>query len=744
MALACLALGLGASPRVGATPFVPAGLVLLVGTLVLLSGNRGPAALALTAAAAAIAGLAMGSWRIEAIEGQALRGSPGEELSVTCVLLEAPRRTSEGWKAAVECPEGRLLIEAGGGLPEGPGPGDRVEAVGRLGEVPPWLSSGLGAEGIRLALAVRRVRFGPSGRDGLRGLVDSIRDRAEDALGFGIPPPQAALARGFVLGQDQAIEPEVTDRFRDSGLAHLLAVSGQNVMLLLLLAWVVLSLVGVPLRFRYPLLAGLVCLYVPLAGSGPSIQRAGIMGLAGLAAASAGRPLDRVFPVVLAAAITLGLNPFSAGDVGWQLSFAAVVGILALARPISDRILEFLAGRAGRFGEALSLGLSVTVAATLATLPLIGFHFGRLPLGTVAANLLALPAVAPSMWLGMLAATIGQVAPWLALPFNLANSVLLAFIGWIASLFGGSGQVLDTGGGIATLVGGSSVAALLAFLMIRRAAWACVLVGISLALPVWGLLTGPRGALPPPPAGGVAVDVLDIGQGDAILVRTPSTDPILVDTGPPGGDVSGAIGESGGGRLGALVLTHLDRDHVGEFDRVIESFEVGSVLADQATNPMRAAIRSEGATFRRIGTGDQFRLGPAELEVLWPPLTGSGPSPGDRNARSVVLMIRVGRRTILLTGDAEAELVPLDPGPIDVLKVAHHGSEDIGLPQFLAGTGPAIAVISAGKGNPYGHPVESTTSALEEAGSTTYRTDRDGSISVLIEASGRISVEKSG
>ncbi len=744
MALAGLALGLGVSPLVGATPLVPAGLVLLAGTLVLFSGHRGPAALALTAAAAVIAGLAIGSWRIEAVAGQALRGRPGEERSVTCVLLEPPRRNSDGWKGAVECPEGRLLIESGGGLPEGPRPGDLVEAVGELREAPAWLSSGLRAEGIGLVLAARRVNFGPPDRGGPQGFVDSVRNRAEEALGFGIPPPQAALARGFVLGQDQAIEPEVTDRFRDSGLAHLLAVSGQNVMLLLLLAWVVLSVLGVPLPFRYPVLAALVCLYVPLAGSGPSIQRAGVMGLAGLAAASAERPLDRVFPVVLAAALTLGLNPFSAGDVGWQLSFAAVVGILALARPISERLFEFLDGRAGRFGEPLSLGVSVTVAATLATLPLIGFHFGRLPLGTVAANLLALPAVAPSMWLGMLAATIGQLAPWLALPFNLANSVLLAFIGWIASLFGGAGQVLDTGGGTATLAGGAVAAAFLAFLILRRPIWACALIGLSLVLPVGGVLVGSKGALPPAPAGGIAVDTLDIGQGDAILVRTPSADPILVDTGPPGGDVAEAIGESRGGRLGALVLTHLDRDHVGEFDRVLERFEVGSVLADQATTAMRAAIRSEGAAFRRIGTGDLFRLGPAEVEVLWPPLGTSDTVPGDRNARSVVLLIRIAGRTILLTGDAEAELVPLDPGPVDVLKVAHHGSEDIGLPDFLASTGPAVALISAGEGNPYGHPVESTTSALRKVGSTTFRTDRDGSISVLVEPSGRITVEKSG
>lgn len=709
--------------------------------LVLLAGSRGPVPLALIAVSAVVAGLAIGAWRTEAIGSEALEAKAGSEVALSGFLLEAPRSTSTGWKAAVETGSGRVLLESGGPRPSRPGPGDGVEFAGRVRPAPPWLQSGLRARGIELALDAERIRFPGTRRGGAAGLVDSIRGRAERALGFGIPAPEAALARGFVLGQDQAIAAGVRDRFRDSGLAHLLAVSGQNVMLLLILGWVLLAALGLPLRLRYPLLAALVCLYVPLAGGGPSIQRAGVMGLAGLAAASAGRPLDRVFPVALAAALTLALNPYAVGDPGWQLSFAAVLGIVVLARPLADRFGPALGGDRDGFRAALATGVAVTVAASLATLPLIGLHFGRIPLGTVAANTLALPAVAPSMWLGMLSATIGQLAPWLALPFNLVNAVLLAWIDGVAGLLGGPEQVLETGRGPLAFLVITAAASVLAVLLVRRPRFAALAITLSLVLPLAGLVTGPGRALPDLPEGGLAIDLLDVGQGDAILIRYPGGDPILVDTGPPGGGVVEAVLGSGGDRLGGLVLTHLDRDHVGEFDRVLNRFEVGSVMVDRITREMRDLAGSVGSPVRRIGVGDTFRLGRAEVEVLWPPGGTDGGTAGDRNARSIVLMIRFAGRGILLTGDAEAELVPLDPGPVDVLKVAHHGSEDDGLPDLLAGTMPALSLVSAGAGNPYGHPVDSTLEALEGSGSEIYRTDRQGTVSVLLWPSGRVEVE---
>ncbi len=177
-----------------------------------------------------------------------------------------------------------------------------------------------------------------------------------------MPEREAALARGFVLGQDDRIDAATREDFRRSGLAHLLAVSGQNVLLLCLLAWPFLALLGLTLRTRLLLLLALIAVYVPVTGAGPSIQRAAVMGAAGLLAALAERPSSRWYALLLAVGVTLALNPRAAGDVGWQLSFAAVAGILLW----TGRLATLLAGDAARGSprRAVAEGVAVTVAAT--------------------------------------------------------------------------------------------------------------------------------------------------------------------------------------------------------------------------------------------------------------------------------------------------------------------------------------------------------------------------------------------
>src|ERR1700761_1502240 len=172
-----------------------------------------------------------------------------------------------------------------------------------------------------------------------------IRERAEAGLGEGMPPREAALARGFVLGDDDEVDPDTKEDFIRAGLSHLTAVSGENVTLLALLAMPVLAMFGVPLRERLIWTIGLIAVYVPLAGSGPSIQRAGVMGAVGLLATLQGRRTSRLYALALAGVVTLAIDPSVAGNVGWQLSFAAVLGILLLASPIREWLLVRLAPR---------------------------------------------------------------------------------------------------------------------------------------------------------------------------------------------------------------------------------------------------------------------------------------------------------------------------------------------------------------------------------------------------------------
>src|SRR2546430_4614017 len=263
-------------------------------------------------------------------------------------------------------------------------------------------------------------------RGGMAGALDRARSRAEDGVAAGLHPGEAALARGMVLGEDERLAEPVREDFRRSGLAHLLAASGQNVMLLAALALPLLAALGIGLRARLAGALLLVGAYVRLAGAGPSIQRAGVMGAVGLLAALAGRPSSRVYALLLAAVATLVLNPRAAGDPGWQLSFAAVVAILALSGRIRDALV------ARRVPGAVADAGAITTAATLGTAPLLAFHFRRVSLASLPANLLAAPAVAPIMWLAMVGAALGPVAPALAAPVNALAAFPLAYLEWLA------------------------------------------------------------------------------------------------------------------------------------------------------------------------------------------------------------------------------------------------------------------------------------------------------------------------
>src|SRR5215207_3266850 len=202
---------------------------------------------------------------------------------------------------------------------------------------------------------------------------------------------------------------------------------------MLLMAFALPLLVAARLgpRGRGVALLCLVALYVPLAGAGPSLQRAGVMGAAGIAAMTLSRPSSRWYALLLAGAVTLALNPRACGDPGWQLSFIAVAGILIAGRPLAARlrvIAQELAGPPSRAAplaraavDGLCEGIAITVAATLATAPLLAYHFGSVPLASLPANLLALPAVAPAMWLGMVKAALGVVDPLLPAAGQLAE-----------------------------------------------------------------------------------------------------------------------------------------------------------------------------------------------------------------------------------------------------------------------------------------------------------------------------------
>jgi competence protein ComEC len=557
-----------------------------------------------------------------------------------------------------------------------------------------------------------------------------IRDRAEAALARGMPPREAALARGFVLGQDDRIDSATVEDFRRAGLSHLLAVSGQNVALLALLAMPALAGLGLPLRTRLVWILGLIVVYVVLAGAGPSIQRAGTMGALSVLATLSGRRASRLYGLALAAIVTLAVEPRIAADVGWQLSFAAVLGILLLAAPLRRAIAGRIGTGAGR--QAIAEGAAMTISATLATAPLIAHHFGAISTTTLFANLLALPAVAPAMWLGMLVSIAGQLPGFPVAAVNSVNALLLAYIAQVASWCGQPGWAyLDVRVGLPGLILAycAIAAAALFIARLQRHRRRAVALGLLAAVVVWTEAGGGAATIGPP-ASGLRVSVLDVGQGDAILLQPRGGDPILVDGGPPGHDLVEKLRDAGVERLGAAIVTHDQSDHAAGVGELLGAMPIGRLLYAFLARRTLIAARVAGIRPHRVAAGSELRSGRLRLEVLWPPaeLLATAPQDGDPNRLSLVLLLRWHDFSMLLAADAEAEATPLDPGPVDVLKVAHHGSEDAALADLLDRVRPRVAVVSVGAGNPFGHPTPVTLATLAAHGVRTLRTDRDGTV----------------
>ncbi len=579
------------------------------------------------------------------------------------------------------------------------------------------------------------------------GHRDEIRGRAEAALGRGMPPREAALARGFVLGEDERIDAATVEDFRRAGLSHLLAVSGQNIALLALLAMPLLAALGMPLRARLVWILAAIAVYVPLAGGGPSIVRAGVMGALGLLATLAGRRASRIYALAVAAVVTLAIDPGIGSDVGWQLSFAAVLGILALAAPLREAIAMRTGSRGWRW--ALAEGTAVTIAATLSTAPLVAFHFGALSTTALVANLLALPAVAPAMWLGMLVSLGGQIPAFPAAVPNAIGALLLAYIAQIAAWcgrpqwaylsleLGFSGLVASY---LGLLAGAFAVPALLRrrrLASLRRrspprrpAGRALAAAAIGAVALLIGWRGGGSGGVAATPSGGLRVSVLDIGQGDAILLQPAAAPAVLVDGGPHGDGLAARLRSAGVGSLGAVVVTHEQSDHAGGVEELLGRLPVERLLYARVGRDLRDQALAAKAAPSRIAAGDSLAAGQLRLEVLWPPaaLLGEPLAGADPNTQALVLLARWKRFSMLLTADAEAAEVPIDPGPVDVLKVAHHGSADAGLSGLLERTSPRLAVVSVGEGNSYGHPDPTTLAQLAAHDVPVLRTDQAGTI----------------
>jgi competence protein ComEC len=737
--VAAVCAGLGMSNWIRAPGLALALLAAAVAAATLADGRARTAAVALACVAA---GLCVGAARLHAFERSVLAERIDSAGEAVVAVTGPARRTpfNQHLPAEVRLLSGeplreRTMLE----LPLGRSPpqGAVIELRVRIRAPRPpkhgfderaWLAR----RGVHAVLRGGDDWRTVGRRGGVAGVGDRLRAHLERTIAPGLTGERRAVVAGIVLGEDEGLSAELRDDFRASGLYHLLAVSGQNVLFIGLGLAGVGWLLGVPRLALELAIVAAIGAYVLAVGWQPSVVRAGVAGVLASLAWLVSRPRERWHALALGALVLLAWTPTTLLEPGFQLSFAAVAAIF-LGAP---RLRAWLEGYPvpGPLREVLA----VSGACGLATAPIAWLHFGSVPLYAVPANAVAWPVAAPLLILGLASAALEPVLPSAALAVAWVNGWFAGYLVWCAHAFAGLpfAQV-GSGRALAVLCAVSALAGGLALIRPRQRLLVLAACG-ALALLAAGFAVGRPAPLPPP--AGLRVLFLDVGQGDSALLQVPEGN-VLVDEGPPEARVARQLRRLGVRRLAALVLTHPQRDHVGGAAEVLRTIRVDAVLDpalpsdsdDEAAALTAARSRRVPVTLAR--SGDVFRLGSLTLRVLWP--DGPGTPGADPNDFAVVLLASYGATDVLLPADAESNVTArLRLPPVEVLKVAHHGSEDGGLSDQLRALRPRVAVISVGRGNDYGHPRAGTLAALRAVGGLRlFRTDEDGR--VTLESDGR-------
>jgi competence protein ComEC len=732
LAAACLGLALAnwlRAPLVGV-----AVLSLAVPSVALLDRRARSVALALACAAG---GLWWGALRLEALDRSVL--APRIDTSAEAVVtVTGPARRSlfnQRVPAEVQRLDGeplreRTLLE----LPLGRSPpqGALLELRVRIRAPRPaddgfderrWLAR----RGVHAVLRGGEDWRVVGRRSGLAGVGDRLRARLERTIATGLRGERRAVVAGIVLGDDEGLSEALQDDFRASGLYHLLAVSGQNVLFIAIglagLAWL-LRVSRLVLELGVIVAIGA---YVLAVGWQPSVVRAGVAGVLASLAWLASRPRERWHALALGALVLLAWTPATLLEPGFQLSFAAVAAIFLVV----PRIGAWLEGYPvpAPFRDVLA----VSTACGLATAPIVWLQFGAVPLYAVPANALAWPVAAPLLILGLLAAVLQPVVPSAALALAWVNGWLAAYLAWCARTVAGL-PFAQIGFGRALGLTAATVVGVVALARLRTRTRLAALAAVGAAgLLAAGFVVGRQPALPPPT--GLRVVFLDVGQGDSELLQVPEGN-VLVDEGPPEAKVVRQLRSLGVRRLAALVLTHPERDHVGGAADVIRRLKVDTILDPGLAvdgpdeRAARSAARDRSVPVTIVRAGAVYRLGRLTIRVLWP--DDAGPPGANPNDYAVVLLASYGETDVLLPADAESNVTGrLLLPPVEVLKVAHHGSADDGLTDELRRLRPRVAVISVGHGNDYGHPRATTLSALRAVdGLQLFRTDENGRVTL--------------
>ena len=548
-----------------------------------------------------------------------------------------------------------------------------------------------------------------------------------------------AVALAILIGDRSSLDPLVEQRLQEAGTYHVIAISGGNIAILAGLVLGVLWMVSIRGAWAAGIAILTLAAYAYIAGGGASVLRATVMAAVYLGL----RTIDQRTAPLHAMSVTLVAllmaSPLSIADVGLWLTFGATAAIVACAALV--RVAE------SRWWHAPVLLVAASIAAEIVLVPMVATVFQRVTIAGLVVNLAAIP----SMAIVQIAAMVTVAADVIGLDTTANLAGWVTHVG-VAGLIE-SARLVDLAPWLTWRVPSPPPALVVAYyasvaaaILLKKWVRPTVVAGVLL---VW-IAVAPPTLARTLGDGQLHLTMLDVGQGDAMLVTLPNGRTLLVDTG--GVSISGEfdIGDRvigpflrarGISRLDYLAITHGDPDHIGGAAAIVRDFSpreiwygtyVNNHAASMALQSM--AVRQRSA-WRWLQRGERLELGGVEIRVHHPP-------PEDwqrqrvRNDDSLVMELRYGQVSMLLTGDigsaVEQSLLPaLDLLPTVVLKSPHHGSATSSSADFIDKLQPKVVVIGVGRANPYGHPVEVVRERYARAGSEVLRTDLDGQIDVV-------------
>jgi len=515
-----------------------------------------------------------------------------------------------------------------------------------------------------------------------------------------------AFISGIVTGQTSGISADEKEAFSNTGLSHILAVSGFNLGIIFYAVLLVFS--RAPKRHRYIICIFICLVYVFITGFQPSITRAFIM----ITIASLGillkRDYDPVTSVGVSAQLMLCYNPYYIYNMGFLLSFGATCGIILL----KDDILEKLPKYIGKIKDEMA----ITLAAFLSTLPIIIYSKGYFPIFSILFNLLISPLISLITIGSFICSVIYLITGIKAVlyPSILCGSFMVRLVKAIDSV----NLMVFPGSPSLWFVFMYYILLLICFgyIKVGRAARP-VKAGLAAVLMIFLLYKG----------NALQIHIINVGQGDSIFIETPGGATALIDTGPAFSGYSAAesrvipyIRKQGYNSIDMLIITHFHSDHAGGLDSIMDNIDVGKLISFEAPE-------EDNMEYTRVAAGDSISLDGVVFNILYPG-TGTDAS-GDDNECCLVIELAYGDFNMLLTADAEQEVMDNLGGEYEVLKLPHHGSEASFSYSMADASQIGAAVVSVGRNN-YGHPSSNVLEYLNERGIETYRTDTMGNITI--------------